>query len=90
MTIDDYLRLGQISIETALYTCAPILGFGLVAGLLVRIFQAATQINDPALAFIPKIGAAIVGMVLFGHFMVNRIAGFTIFVYSQIGNVTPN
>ncbi len=90
MNIDDYLRLGQISIETALYTCAPILGFGLAAGLLVSIFQAATQINDPALAFIPKIGAAIVGMVLFGHFMVNRIAGFTIFVYSQIGNIAPN
>lgn len=90
MNIDDYLRLGQISIETALYTCAPILGFGLVAGLLVSIFQAATQINDPALAFIPKIGAAIIGMVLFGHFMVNRIAGFTIFVYSQIGTIAPN
>jgi flagellar biosynthetic protein FliQ len=90
MNIDDYLRLGQISIETALYTCAPILGFGLVAGFVVSVFQAATQINDPALAFIPKIGAAIIGMVLFGHFMVNRIAGFTIFVYSQIGNVTAN
>ena len=90
MNIDDYLRLGQMGIQTAVYTCAPILGFGLVAGLIVSIFQAATQINDPALAFIPKIGAAVVGMVLFGHFMVNRIAGFTIFVYSQIGNITPH
>ena len=90
MNIDDYLRLGQISIETALYTCALILGFGLVAGFLVSVFQAATQINDPALAFIPKIGAAIIGMVLFGHFMVNRIAGFTVFVYSQIGNISAN
>jgi flagellar biosynthetic protein FliQ len=58
-----------------------------VAGLLVSIFQAATQINDPALAFIPKIGAAIVGMIIFGNFMINRIAGFTIFVISQIGNI---
>lgn len=87
MGIDDFLRLGQISIETALYTCAPILIFGLVAGLLVSIFQAATQINDPALAFIPKIGAAIVGMIIFGNFMINRIAGFTIYVISQIGNI---
>jgi flagellar biosynthetic protein FliQ len=74
MNIDDYLRLGQLSIETALYTCAPILVFGLVAGFLVSVFQAATQINDPALAFIPKIAAAIVGMLLFGHFMINRIS----------------
>ena len=89
MNIDDYLRLGQIAIETALYTCAPILLFGLVAGLLVSIFQAATQINDPALAFIPKIAAAITGMILFGHFMINRIAGFTVYAISQIANLTP-
>ncbi len=89
MNIDDYLRLGQIAIETALYTCAPILLFGLVAGLLVSIFQAATQINDPALAFIPKIAAAILGMILFGHFMISRIAGFTVYAISQIANLTP-
>jgi flagellar biosynthetic protein FliQ len=89
MGVDDFLRLGQISIETALYTCAPILIFGLVAGLLVSIFQAATQINDPALAFIPKIGAAVIGMLMFGHFMINRIASLTVYVYSQIGNMTP-
>ncbi|MEY4700937.1 MAG: flagellar biosynthetic protein FliQ [Pseudomonadota bacterium] len=89
MGVDDFLRLGQISIETALYTCAPILIFGLVAGLFVSIFQAATQINDPALAFIPKIGAAVIGMLMFGHFMINRIASFTVYVYSQIGNMTP-
>lgn len=89
MTIDDYLRLGQIAIETALYTCAPILIFGLVAGFAVSVFQAATQINDPALAFIPKIGAAIVGMLLFGHFMISRIAGFTVYVISQIANISP-
>jgi flagellar biosynthetic protein FliQ len=88
MNIDDYLRLGQLSIETALYTCAPILVFGLVAGFLVSVFQAATQINDPALAFIPKSAAAIVGMLLFGHFMINRISAFTIFVISQIANLS--
>lgn len=87
MVIDDFLRLGQISIETALYTCAPILIFGLVAGLLVSIFQAATQINDPALAFIPKIGAAIAGTLLFGNFMINRIASFTVYVISQIATI---
>ena len=89
MNVDDYLRLGQIAIETALYTSAPILVFGLIAGFLVSVFQAATQIYDPALAFIPKIGAAIAGMLLFGHFMINRIAGFTIYVISQIGNIAP-
>ncbi len=90
MNIDDYLHLGQVAIETALYTCAPILVLGLIAGFVVSVFQAATQINDPALAFIPKIGAAIAGMLLFGHFMINRIASFTVFVISQIGNLAPH
>jgi flagellar biosynthetic protein FliQ len=89
MQMDDFLRLGQVAIQTACYTAAPILVFGLVAGFIVSIFQAATQINDPALAFIPKMGAAIVGMLLFGHFMMNRIAGFTVYVISQIGNLGP-
>ena len=88
MNIDDFLRLGQISIETAVYTCAPILVFGLAAGLFVSIFQAATQINDPALAFIPKMGAAVLGLVCFGNFMMNRIAGFTVFVISQVAHLS--
>lgn len=89
MGIDDFLRLGQTSIETAIYTSAPILVFGLVAGLLVSIFQAATQISDPALAFIPKIGAAILGVLLFGNFMMNRLAGFTIYVIGHIAQLHP-
>lgn len=89
MNIDDFLRLGQISIETAIYTCAPILVFGLVAGLIVSIFQAATQISDPALAFIPKMGAAVAGMLLFGNFMINRIAAFTVYVIGHIAQLHP-
>lgn len=89
LTIDDFLRLGQLSIETALLVSAPILALGLIAGLAVSIFQAATQINDSALAFLPKIGAAVVGLLLFGHFMINRISAFTIYVYEYIGGLSP-
>lgn len=89
MDIDTYLKLSRIAIETAVLVALPILGLGLVAGLAVSVFQAATQINDAALAFLPKIGAAIIGIILFGHFMINRIAGFTTWVYGQIPNVLP-
>lgn len=88
MNLDDYLSLARVAIETAVWVSAPILVFGLVAGLVVSIVQAATQINDASLAFIPKIGAAVVGLVAFGHFMINRIAGFTTWVYSQIPHLT--
>jgi flagellar biosynthetic protein FliQ len=85
--VDDFLRLAQVSIETAILVSAPVLVLGLVAGFAVSIFQAATQINDSSLAFIPKIGAAVLGLVLFGHFMINRIAAFTSWVFGQIPNL---
>ena len=88
MKVDDFLLLAQFGIQTAVYICAPILGFGLVAGLAVSIFQAASQISDAALAFLPKIAAAIVGILIFGPFMVNRLASFTTWVYSQIPVLT--
>lgn len=87
MEVDDFLRLAQVSIETAILVSAPVLVLGLVAGFAVSIFQAATQINDSSLAFIPKIGAAVLGLVLFGHFMINRIAAFTAWVFGQIPNL---
>lgn len=89
MGIDDYLNLGRVGIETAVLISAPVLVLGLVAGLAVSIFQAATQINDAALAFIPKIGAAVVGMAMFGHFMLNRLAWFTTWVYERIALLGP-
>jgi flagellar biosynthesis protein FliQ len=90
MGIDEFIQLGQVAVETAAWVSAPVLIFGLIAGLFVSIFQAATQISDASLAFIPKIGAAVAGLVLFGNFMISRIAGFTIWVYTQIGTVSPH
>lgn len=84
MEIGDFLRLSQAGIETAILVSAPVLVIGLAAGLVVSIFQAATQISDASLAFIPKIGAAVFGLLLFGPFMINRITSFTIWVFTQI------
>ena len=87
MGIDDFIRLGQVGLQTAVMVSAPMLTLALVAGLAVSIFQAATQINDAALAFIPKIAAMIIALLLFGHFMINRISAFTIWVYDQIPQI---
>lgn len=87
MTVDEYLRLAQMSIETAVLISAPVLVLGLIAGLAVSIFQAATQINDAALAFIPKIGAAVIALMFFGHFIINKMASFTTWIYSQIPHI---
>ncbi len=85
---DEFLMVGQFGLKTAIFICAPVLVFGLVAGLAISIFQAASQINDASLAFIPKIGAAVMGIIIFGPFMLNRLASFTTWVYMQIPNIT--
>ena len=60
---------------------APMLVFGLVAGLVVSIFQAVTQIHEMTLTFIPKILAVIVGLVLFLPWMLHQMIAYTTQLY---------
>lgn len=89
MNLSDYVYVGQMAIETAIWVTLPMLGLNLIAGFTVSVFQAATQINDASLAFIPKIGAVILGMILFGQFMMSHISEFTIWVFGRIASVVP-
>jgi flagellar biosynthetic protein FliQ len=84
MNADLYLKLTQTAIETSVFVALPILGLGLAAGLGVSIFQAATQINDASLAFIPKIASLVIALMLFGNFMVSKLVLFTQTIYAQI------
>lgn len=56
---------------------APVLGIGLVVGLIVSIFQAATQIQEMTLTFVPKILATIAAVVIFGPWMLSSLVNFT-------------
>ncbi len=84
MGIEEFLQVSSYGIETALFVSAPVLLLGLAAGLLVSIFQAATQINDAALAFIPKILATVVGLIFFGPWMIAKLAVFSTYALNQI------
>lgn len=77
MTPDLALSLSQEALKVALMVGAPVLGLGLIAGLLISMFQATTQINESSLQFIPKILAALVGIVLFGPWMLTTLLDFT-------------
>ena len=65
------------AVKTAILLAAPILGFGLAAGLVVSIFQAVTQINEMTLVFIPKMIAVGVAILLFLPWMLRVIIDFT-------------
>lgn len=84
MTYETALALGREAIVIALLVCAPALLLGLVTGLVVSIFQAVTQIQEPTLAFIPKILVVAVAILLFGPFMLAMLTDFTARVFAGI------
>ncbi len=84
MTMDYVIYISRETLLTAVYVLFPILGAGLVVGLLVAIFQAITQIHEMTLTFIPKM--AVVGLIilLFMPWFMDIILDFTINIFNQI------
>nr|WP_294511648.1 flagellar biosynthesis protein FliQ [uncultured Rhodopila sp.] len=62
----------------------PVLGVALVVGLIMSVIQAVTQINEAMLAFLPKLAAIGVALMLFGPFMVTTLLNFTREVFDHI------
>lgn len=84
MTSETVLALTERGIITILLVAGPILLLALAVGLLVSIFQATTQIQEQTLAFIPKIIAVLIGIVVFGSWMLNVIVEFTTDIYENL------
>lgn len=87
MTDSSVLELAQRSVAVTLMLSAPVLGFGLVVGLIVSVFQAATQIQEMTLSFVPKILAAAAALVLFGPWMLRSLITFTTKLFLMIPNL---
>jgi flagellar biosynthetic protein FliQ len=77
MTPDMVIKLAEQSIYTILMISGPMLLLALGVGLLVSVFQATTQIQEQTLAFIPKIVAVLLSLVLFGPWMLTLMLDFT-------------
>jgi len=65
------------ALKTAIFLAAPILLCGLAVGVLVAMFQAATQINEMTLVFIPKMLAVSIALLIFFPWMLQVILDFT-------------
>ena len=77
MTPQTVLTLAQQALEVTLLVSAPLLGAALVTGLVVSVFQAATQINEMTLSFIPKLLGIAATLVLAGPWMLKEFVGYT-------------
>jgi flagellar biosynthesis protein FliQ len=78
------VELGQNAMTMMLMLSAPMLIFGLVVGLAVSIFQAATQINEFTLSFVPKILAVIAAVVIFGPWILSNMLSYTSGLFEQL------
>ncbi len=76
MTPTTVVDLGRQAIEVTLMVSAPMFLAALVTGLIISIFQAATQINEMTLSFVPKVVAMFVTMVLAGPWMITVLTDF--------------
>ena len=77
MTPETIITLGQRAMELAILVSAPLLLAALVVGVLVSLFQAATQINEMTLSFIPKLLITVLVMVLAGPWMITLVTDYT-------------
>ena len=76
--------LGRQALWMTMLISAPILGIGLLVGLTVGVFQAATSINEQTLSFIPKLVAMGVTLALAGGWMINTMVDYTRVLFGRI------
>ena len=89
MTPEYVVSLGSEAIKLTLLLSAPLLGVGLVVGLLIAVLQATTQIQEMTLSFVPKILAVLLALLVAAPWMLDKMAAFTTEVITNIPHVHP-
>jgi flagellar biosynthesis protein FliQ len=87
MSFADAIGLGREAIFVTLMVAAPVLLLSMVVGLTVSLFQAVTQIQEPTLAFIPKILVAGVAILFFGPFMLAMLTDFAARIFQHVAHI---
>lgn len=86
MSPELVIGVARQAIQVTLLVSLPILGIGLVVGVLVSLVQAATQIQEMTLTFVPKIISIFVGLLLLLPWIMNQLVTFTVEVFNNIPN----
>ena len=87
MTPNMILGIMRETLITILMVAAPLLGAGLVIGVLVSIFQTVTQIREMTLTFVPKIVGVMLFMMLFGTWMMNVLLDYSVRMIQSIQTI---
>lgn len=87
MTQDTVMTLAAQAMWVTILLSAPLLLSALAVGLLVGMFQAATQINEMTLSFIPKLGILVIALLIFGPWMLGTLVEYTQQLFTSIPDV---
>lgn len=87
MTEGTALHLAREAIALTMLLSGPLLIASLAVGLLVSIFQAATQIQEQTLTFVPKLVAIMFTLLILGSWMLNTMLSYTVELLSTLGQM---
>ena len=88
MSPESALSFGRHAVEITLMLSAPLLLAALVIGLIVSVFQAATQINEMTLSFIPKLIGILVTFIIAGPWMLSVMLDYMREIFSNLSSFT--
>ena len=77
MTPEFVIEFAKQAIVLTIYVSMPMLGLGLLAGLVISVFQAVTQVQEMTLTFVPKIIAVFLGLLFAAPWMLDEMTSFT-------------
>jgi flagellar biosynthetic protein FliQ len=86
MSPDTVIGIARQAIQVTLLVSLPLLCIGLVVGVAVSLFQAATQIQEMTLTFVPKILSIFVGLLLLLPWIMSHLMSFTMEIFNNIPN----
>ncbi len=87
MTPEAVIEIGQNAMKTVVFVSGPMLLSGMVVGLLISIFQAATQINEMTMTFVPKILTVFAVLILTLPWAISQLTGFATDMFLRIANM---
>lgn len=87
MTPETVMTMGRQAMEVTLMVSAPLLLVALAVGLIVSIFQAATQINEATLSFIPKLVGVFITLIIAGPWMLSILLDYMHQIFSGIATM---
>lgn len=87
MTPETVLTVGRQAMEITAILAGPLLISSLIVGLIVAMFQAATQINEMTLTFIPKLITIAAVLLIAGPWLLQSLIGFTVRLFQSIPNM---